>query len=147
MRDTLLHIPTIIAGVFLGLVALPFGAAFVQFVQEKYDDTFPVLTGVVRITEFSQDHVVIDMLATKNRECDYVRLVAYTVTPSGVRFDARISRIGESEGGYTRTPGTYKLGKWMVQPRQQGTVGVRIEAIHSCGGRLVRSLVGETKIV
>jgi hypothetical protein len=112
----------------------------------QFDRWYPVVTGNIEVVEQDARRVVIDMNVTKHRDCMFVRLVGYSVDHDGTSNDARVMRIGEPETGFTRAPGVYALGLWEIAPKSANAARVKVEAIHSCGVRLVRSLVGEAFI-
>ncbi len=138
--------PTLAFGVILGVMAAPVAPVVAEAMSEWYDGLRPVIVGSVRVVTVDQHRAVISMKVDKRRECEYVRLVAYTIDADNVRRDATIRRMGESEGRVTRTVGVYELGEWEVYPRLGGRV-VRVESVHDCDGRQVRTVLGQVELL
>jgi hypothetical protein len=138
--------PTIAVGVIMGLLMAPLAPFVSEVAGEWYDGMRPVISAQVRVVEVDEHRAVITMQAEKLRECEYVRLVAYTIDTDGVRRDATIRRIDAETRGITRGIGKYDLGRWEVYPRLGGRM-VRIESVHDCDTRQVRTLLGQVELL
>jgi hypothetical protein len=138
--------PTIAAGVALGLLAAPLTPIVTESWRDWYDGLHPVIRAQVRVVSVDEHRAVINMQAEKLRECEYVRLVAYTIDMDGIRRDATVRRIDTETRGITRGVGKYDLGQWEVYPRLGGRM-VRIESVHDCDGRQVRTLLGQVELL
>jgi hypothetical protein len=130
----------------MGLFASPAVPFFSAMLGDWYDGLRPVITAQVRVVDVDEHRAVVHMRAQKLRECEFVRLVTYTIDVDGVRRDATIRRLDAEERGVTRGVGTYDLGKWEVYPRLGGRL-VRIESVHDCDGRQVRTLLGQVELL
>jgi hypothetical protein len=139
-------VPTIAAGVALGLLAAPLTPIVTETWRDWYDGMRPVITATVRVVDVDEHRALISMQAEKLRECDYVRLVAYTIDADGIRRDATIRRLDAEVRGITRGVGKYDLGKWEVYPRLGGRT-VRVESVHDCDGRQVRTVLGQVELL
>lgn len=145
MRDWI-SAPTIAIGVVFGLLAAPTVPYLSSVANAWYDELRPVITGYVRVIHVDEHHATISMRVEKHRECEYVRLVAYTIDADGVRRDATIRRVDGEESGKTRMVGEYDLGNWEIFPRLGGRM-VRVESVHDCNGRQVRTILGQVELL
>jgi len=139
------HPPTILLGVLVGLLLVPLSGYWWDWVQSEYDRRFPVVEGKLRLVGSDAERILITFQLTKNRDCQYLRMIAYTTDDWGTRTDARIRRIDGEEVDYSRPRGNYSLGTWEVAPRHQAT-GLHVEALHECGGRIVKSNLGDLRL-
>ena len=140
-----MHVPTIIVGIALGLLLVPLSGVWWDWALRTFDDRYPVVTGTLRLVSADEKRVLLSFSLQKHRDCEYVRMIAYTQNDWNVRSDARIRRVDSEEVGYSRPPGNYDLGLWEVVPRDAAT-SVHVEALHECGGRLVKSDLGDIRL-
>jgi len=103
-----------------------------------FDSFVPVLWMKGDVVAKGQDNVVINMYGWKIRECKYLGIQSYSITPEGIRNDAVIKRIDAITQGTTRPIGYYNMGNWDVRPTTEAT-GVVVYAQHSCDVHDLRS--------
>jgi hypothetical protein len=138
---------TLALGVVLGLLMAPVAPIMSDLAGDWYDGLRPVIVAKVRVVDVDDQRAVIHMEADKRRDCNFVRLVAYTIDADGVRRDAQIRRLdGGQMQGITRGVGKYDLGNWEVVPRLGGRM-VRVESVHDCDTRQVRTLLGQVELL
>lgn len=133
---------TIFLSVLLGL-ALSLGSAGAL---QVYDSLFPVVSMTGEVVSVRDDSVVVHITGTKNRDCIYGGMQAYSVNGEGEMHDAFRERIGSQETGRTKPVGVYDIGFWRVWPTTSSSTGVRIFVQHFCSGRVVLTNVADVSI-
>jgi len=103
-----------------------------------FDAFVPVLWMKGDVVVKEQDHVVVNMYGWKIRECKYLGIQSYSITPEGIRNDAVIKRVDAITQGTTRPLGYYNMGNWDIRPTT-GATGVVVYAQHSCDADDLRS--------
>jgi hypothetical protein len=131
--------------VTMTVVGLVLGGAVAPVVQsgfDAFDRTNPVLVVTTTIVEAETDAIVVHIVGSKERECSYIGMQAYTRDATGQMRDAFIDRIDRPERGGTKPLGHYDMGVWRIWPRAKGDA-VLIYSNHSCNGRLVLTKLAE----
>jgi hypothetical protein len=133
----------VIVGAVLGGAVVP----AIQGAFEVFDAANPVVSAQATLVKVNSDEVVLHLSGTKERDCQYIGLQAYTRhTGSEIISDAYIQRVDVPETGATRPVGKFAgLGTWRIWPRSGADV-VMIYAQHACGGRLVLGKIVEVRL-
>jgi hypothetical protein len=134
-----------LVGVLIGVFAAPVVTSGALGLTSLYDKAWPVLKMHGELVSASRDEVVIKIRGVKHRSCQYIRLQAMVMLPSGEMTDANIQRISMPENGDTKDPGVYYLGEWRIWPRQ-GATAVVVNANHLCGDRLIVTRIAEVNV-
>jgi hypothetical protein len=136
---------TIILGLSLGAILVPAGTYFADAVAERYDAAFPVLEMTGNLVSASDGEAVISMAGTKNRDCTYIGIRAYSLDKDGNMSDVFIARTDNPTVGSTRPVGTFIIGSWRIWPLPDSK-GVTVYASHLCGSRIVITKIAEVPL-
>ena len=140
------HPSAIITGAIVGLAAVLWWPLVVDVAEVAADSAFPVIRSSSAIVSRSADEVVLHVTITKQRDCKFNNVQAYSRMSDGVLRSAQAERI-DFQGGSVSRPagGTYDAGKWRVWPIA-GAAGVVMFTQHDCGdGRLVTSTFADVR--
>jgi len=95
------------------------------------------------LTARNDDMVTIALIGEKLRECEFVKMNAFTVI-NGEMHDSNL--IGpDSPVRGTRPVGIYNLGEWRVWPTN-GAEKVMIFVHHSCNGKTVFTKIADVNL-
>lgn len=133
---------TILLGLAVGGAMVPIGGTVVDGTTTIYDRVFPVVEMNGTLISYAHEEAVIALAGRKLRDCDYVRVQAYSLGADGNMSDAFIVRIDAPESGITRPRGNFLIGAWRVWPLKQSR-GIAIYLHHFCGSRFVLSKAAE----
>jgi hypothetical protein len=101
--------------------------------QDFYNRQFPVVTMRGKLVSQDSASATIHITGTKNRDCKFVGLLAYT-SQNGSLTDAFKERVtGPKEDGTSKPKGTYDIGYWRIWPKQ-GADSVLMYVQHDCAG-------------
>lgn len=135
-----------VAGLLAGLVLLvPMAQSVSQQALLTWDRLNPVVSMSGMLVQSSADEVVLSISGVKHRDCQYLRITAYTEWADGSMRDAYISRIDMPEKGETKPKGNFHIGSWRVWPRAGG-VRVLAYVHHLCGSRMVTTKVADVPL-
>lgn len=135
-----------VAGLLAGLVLLvPLAQSMSAQAMQAWDKMNPVVTMQGTLVSASSDEVVLSIAGTKNRDCSYVRVSAYTEWMDGSMRDAYIMRSDFPEKGDTKPRGKFQIGTWRIWPRAGG-VRVLVYVHHQCGQRLVTTKIADVPL-
>lgn len=133
---------TIVLGLSLGGLLVPFGGVVDEWLSQRYDRMFPVVEMTGTLISRGDNEAVIAIGGRKLRECSYVRIQAYSVGADGNMTDAFISRTDIPESGETKPPGNFQVGTWRVWPLPQSR-GLVVYVNHLCGSRIVLTKIAD----
>lgn len=133
---------TIIFGLSLGGLLVPFGGAAFEWFSQQYDRMFPVVDMTGTLISQGDNEAVIAIGGRKLRECSYVRIQAYSVGADGNMTDTFISRTDIPESGATKPQGNFQIGTWRVWPLPNSR-GITIYVSHLCSSRVVLTKIAE----
>ena len=135
----------IFGGAMFVLLMLPLSQSIYLTAARMFDDRFPVVEMSGALISATDGEVILSIGGTKNRDCEYLRLQAYTVNANGTLGDASVSRIDRFERGDTKPKGRYSIGSWRIWPRGDA-VRVIVYANHLCGARVVQTKIAEVAL-
>jgi hypothetical protein len=136
---------TIVLGLVLGVLAGFATIPIYQFGMDSYDSEFHVLTMTAKVIAANADKVTIHATGEKRRECQYLRLYAYTVHDAGILHDANIQRVDLPEDRDSKPLGSFDFGFWAIWPREDA-VGIQVFSEHLCSGRKVVNKIIDIKV-
>lgn len=140
------HPSAIIAGAIVGLAAVLWWPLIVDVAEIASDSAFPIIRSSSAIVSRSPDEVVLRVTITKQRDCQFNNVQAYSRLPDNVLRSAQAERLGIQTRPISRPAGvTYDAGLWRVWPIA-GSTGVVMFTQHDCGdGRLVTSTFADVR--
>lgn len=133
-------------GLLIGVLFSPVSLMVAGAGLGMYDAAVPVLEMKGTVIGRAADSVDVRITGSKNRNCSYMNIQAYTdVGPGGLTKHAYIDRIDRPETGVTRPPGVMDIGVWRIWPvKGEATVTVFVQ--HTCDGRIVLTKVAEVAL-
>lgn len=150
MKETappLLMLGVLLVSLLIAVFVPPIVSEVIRAQEVAYNrDNPPVKMAGILVGQ-TEDQAYIWITGAKVRDCQYLRIVAYSVATDGTRRDAFIHRISAPESGDTKQPGrTYDIGIWAITPIQ-GAERVQAETRHLCNDtHEVRSLVADVRL-
>ena len=135
----------IFGGMVFVMLMLPLSQSLYLSAARMFDDRFPVVDMDGTLIAAAAEEVTITIGGTKNRDCEYLRLQAYTVNANGTLGDASVARIDRFERGDTKPTGKYSIGSWRIWPRGDA-VRVIVYANHLCGTRVVQTKIADVAL-
>ena len=136
---------SIMLGLYLGLVGGQVLTGLSGLVVEHYDDWRPVVKITGERVGAESNAVLLRLRGTKHRECEYLRLTAFTSDAGGRLTAAYINRESKKELGETLPRGTYEFGTWRLWPIDSALRAV-VYISHQCGDRIVRTKVADVAL-
>jgi len=139
--------PSMIVGALLGLLFVPLADWLSHIARNSYDTGHPVVVGRADILKrgIATDDVQVLLSGEKLRDCDYIGISAYSVSPDDELHSVYMLRADQPSTGATRPVGRHSFGVWRLWPII-GTDRIVIWATHTCSGRIVRSKFAEVKL-
>lgn len=135
-----------VAGLLAGLVLLvPLAQSISAQATQTWDRFNPVVSMQGTLISASSEEIVLSIAGTKNRDCSYIRVSAYTEWSDGSLRDAYIMRTDMLEKGDTKPRGNYQIGTWRIWPRAGG-VRALVYVHHQCGQRLVTTKIADVSL-
>ena len=141
LRQPMTIVIGLVLGVFAGFASIP----VYQWGADAYDAEFHVLTMKAEVVALSADKVTIHAAGEKRRDCQYLRLYAYTVHTSGQLHDANIMRVDLPEDRDSKPLGSFDFGYWTIWPAGD-SIGVQVFSEHLCAGRKVVNKIIDIKV-
>ena len=140
------HPSAIITGAIVGLAAVLWWPLIVDIAEVASDSAFPVIRGSAAVVSRTSEEVVLSVTITKQRDCIFNNVQAYSRLPDGILRSAQAERLDFQSGPVSRPAGgTYDAGQWRVWPLA-GSSGVVMFTQHDCGdGRLVTSTFADVQ--
>ena len=136
---------SIVLGLLLGLFGGQVLSGMADMLTEHYDAWRPVVKITGERVGAESNAVFIRLRGTKNRECGYLRLTAFTADASGRLLAAYIKREARDELGETLPLGAYEFGTWRLWPID-GALRAVVYISHQCGDRIVRTKVADVAL-
>lgn len=136
---------TVLLAAFAGFFLAPVGQTWWRSVLYGYDDARPVVVMTGKLVSRNGDEVYIHMGGKKMRQCDYLRVQAYSRAMDGRLSDSYIRRVDIAERGDSKPIGAFDLGTWRIWPVGDA-VGVVVYVQHDCDGRLVTTKIADVPI-
>ena len=136
---------SILAGLLLGLLGGHLINGLVDMLNEQYDDWRPVVKITGKRVSAEGNAVLIHMAGAKLRNCEYLRVSAFTADVSGSMRDAHIGREARRETGETKPLGSFDLGVWRLWPTD-GALRAIVYISHQCGDRIVRTKIADVAL-
>ena len=132
------------------LLAVAFGCVMSALVDGMslapvYDQLRPVVTMQGEIVARTPDSVTVHMWGSKNRECRYIGIQAFSHLAGGLRQDTNIERVDQHTNGRTKPAGVYDIGTWRIHPIT-GAQAASVYVQHDCDGRVVLTEVAEVSL-
>jgi hypothetical protein len=144
-RQSLRHPSAIIVGCLVGLALVVWWPSIIEVADRATDAAFPVVRSQAELISHNDGAAIIRVKMSKQRDCEYKGVQAYSRQPGDVLRDAMYERVDWPLTGRTRPVGYYDIGHWKIWPTS-GAAGVVLFAQHDCGGRLVSSLLADVRI-
>jgi hypothetical protein len=135
---------SIMAGTLAGVLASVLAVAVLPAMHAQYDATNLVTSGTATVVSRDGEGVIVEVVATKRRDCTHERMVATTRDASGIVEVAFLQRVGPT-AGVNHPVGTTHRSRWRVWPTS-GAVAVRIVGVYDCDGRTVTGTLGEARL-
>jgi len=133
---------SILAGLFLSGGFTYLGALGLDL----YDAANPVLELNGTIKSLDNDSIVVHAEGEKVRNCQYIRLQAYTLHADGRLHDAQIERVDQHEDHDHKVKGAFDFGTWRIWPKGDA-VGLQVFSQHLCSNRMVMSKIFDMKLI
>ena len=133
------NLVTILLGLLTALLIFPLAVQSMHWLQDYYDEKNPVVSAkLVRSELIDKDTLRLQMLVTRNRNCEFIRLLGMTGTgPSDMQLATMLRREDGSDP-VSYPAGTTVISRtWIMSP----IYGPRLMlwGYYSCGDRLVRT--------
>lgn len=132
---------TIAIGIVIGFLFSPLSLGFYDMALSTYDNTNPVLNMRGEILRKSKDSLELRIIGTKDRDCLYIGIQAFSENASGFNRQIYISQLDRPLNSTTiLTMGMHDMGAWRIWPTDDSK-HISVFTQHSCSGRLVMSKV------
>ena len=136
---------SILLGLILGLFGGQVLSGMADVLTEQYDALRPVVKISGERVGADDNAVLIHMVGDKLRDCNYLRVTAFTADGSGRMRDAYINREARRETGETKPRGSFDFGTWRLWPTD-GALRAIVYISHQCGGRIVRTKIADVAL-
>lgn len=132
--------------IFLGLMFALLMQPLAPMIKHLYQTSTPVVDMRGEIVEKTDDSVLLHIYGRKLRECEFVRITAFTATKNGELRDAILERVGgKPQDGATKPIGSHDLGLWTIRP-VAGSTRASVFVQHECSGELLLSRIADVDL-